>query len=147
MYLLDTNVLSEIARSRPHPNVLARFRAEPDAALFTSAICIEEIYFGIAAGPDGDMVRQRMESRALFRVAVLALDEAVAKVAGGQRGDWKVRGTPVGYRDGLIAATAQTHGLVLVTRNTRHFDHITGLRVENWFEPATPAAPEPPGIR
>jgi predicted nucleic acid-binding protein len=63
VYLLDTNTLSEIARSRPHPGVLARFRSEPDATLFTSAVCIEEIHFGIAAGPDGEMVRQRMESR------------------------------------------------------------------------------------
>ncbi len=147
MYLLDTNVLSEIARSRPHPDVLARFRAAPDAALFTSAICIEEIHFGIAAGPDGDMVRQRMESRVLFRVAVLALDDVVAKVAGALRGEWKVRGTPVGYRDGLIAATAQAHALILVTRNTRHFDHVGGLPIENWFEPAPPVAPEPPGDR
>ena len=75
-------VLSEIARRQPHPNVLARFRAEPDAALFTSVVCIEEIHFGIAAGPEGEMVRQRMESRVLFRVAVLTLDEATAKVAG-----------------------------------------------------------------
>ncbi len=147
MYLLDTNILSEIARSRPHPDVLSRFRTEPDAALFTSAICLEEIHFGIAAGPEGEMVRQRMESRALFRVAVLALDEAAAKVAGTLRGEWKVRGTPVGYRDGLIAATAKAHGLVLVTRNTRHFDHITGLRIENWFEPPPSGAPEPPVSR
>jgi predicted nucleic acid-binding protein len=135
VYLLDTNILSEVARSRPHPEVLARFRAQPDSALFTSAICIEEIYFGIAAGPDRDMVRQRMEDRALFRVTVLAFDKAAAELAGTLRGEWKLRGTPVGYRDGLIAATARHHGLVLVTRNARHFDHVTALRIENWFEP------------
>jgi len=40
----------------------------------------------------------------------------------------------VSYRDGLIAATAKDHDLTLVTRNVRHFDHVSGLRIENWFQ-------------
>ena len=87
------------------------------------------------AGPDGPMVQQRMESKVLHRVTVVALDAEIAKVAGAMRGEWKVRGTPVAYRDGLIAATAKAKGLVLVTRNVKHFNHIAGLSIENWFDP------------
>lgn len=134
MYLLDTNVLSEIGKNRPVPAVVGRFDSALAAALFTSVICLEEIHYGIRIGPDAESVRRRMETRVLYRVTILPLDEEIAKAAGALRGEWKVCGTPVGYRDGLIAATAKVRGLILVTRNVRHFDHVAGLSVENWFE-------------
>jgi len=134
VYLLDTNILSEIVKRHPNANVVRRFDVANDGDLFTSAICLEEIHFGIKASPDGEAVRQRMENRVLHRMAVVALDEEIAQVAGALRGEWKLRGTPVGYRDGLIAATAKADDLILVTRNVRHFDHVAGLQVENWFE-------------
>jgi len=59
------------------------------------------------------------------------------------RGEWKIAGTPVGYPDSLIAAATKANNLILVTRNVRHFDHVAGLTVENWFEP--PPAQEQPG--
>jgi predicted nucleic acid-binding protein len=107
LYLLDTNIVSEIGKRRPEPLVVARFESALDADLFVSAITVEEIYFGIEAGPDGEMVRQRMERKVLHRVGVVALDEETAKLAGKLRGEWKVRGTPVlprrvdcGHREG-----------------------------------------------
>ena len=75
-----------------------------------------------------------MEADVLPHLSVLALDAAAAILAGDLRAEWKTLGTPAGYRDGLIAATAKAHRLVLVTRNVRHFDHVSGLTVENWFE-------------
>jgi predicted nucleic acid-binding protein len=124
VYLLDTNILSEIAKSRPNSSVLARFRATADEQMFTSAVCIEEIHFGIRAGPHSELVRARMATKVLHRVTVLDFDEATAKVAGEMRGEWKLRGAPVGYRDGLIAATAKAHGLTLETRNSKRFDTL-----------------------
>lgn len=134
MYLLDTNILSELMRLRPNPLVEARFESDP-ARLFTSAICLEEIRFGAQSGPPGNRLWERAEADLLPSMRVLPVDEAVARRAGDLRAAWKAAGTPVGYPDGLIAATAQAHGLILVTRNVRHFDHIAGLTVENWFEP------------
>jgi tRNA(fMet)-specific endonuclease VapC len=78
----------------------------------------------------------------LPHLTVLALDEPLAVTAGDLRAEWKKRGTPVGYGDGLIAATANARKLILVTRNVRHFDHVAGLRVENWFEPLSSVASE-----
>jgi tRNA(fMet)-specific endonuclease VapC len=135
MYLLDTNILSEIIRTRPAPNVANRFEAASAEQLFTSVICLEEIRFGALIGPPGNRLWERAEAKGLSRVLLLPVDRMVALLAANLRADWKLRGTPVGYRDGLIAATAKAHDLVLVTRNVRHFDHVTGLKIENWFEP------------
>ena len=133
MYLLDTNILSELVRRLPDPRVESRFESEPER-LFTSVICLEEIRFGTRIGPPGNKLWERMEADVLPHLSVLALDAAAAILAGDLRAEWKTLGTPAGYRDGLIAATAKAHRLVLVTRNVRHFDHVTGLTVENWFE-------------
>jgi predicted nucleic acid-binding protein len=133
MYLLDTNILSELVRRLPDPRVEFRFESEPER-LFTSVICLEEIRFGTRIGPPGNKLWERMEADVLPHLTVLALDAAAAILAGDLRAEWKTLGTPAGYRDGLIAATAKAHRLVLVTRNVRHFDHVSGLTVENWFE-------------
>lgn len=133
MYLLDTNILSELIRRHPDPQVEARFETEP-AALLTSVICLEEIRFGARSGPPGNQLWERMEAEVLTHLVVLSFDVPAAIQAGDLRAEWKALGTPVGYRDGLIAATARLHGLILVTRNVRHFDHVVGLAVENWFE-------------
>lgn len=138
MYLLDTNVLSELMRQNPNPNVAARFESVSVEDLFTSVICIEEIRFGARIGPPGNQLWERAESQVLPFVTVLIFDEALARLAGDLRGEWKVQGTPAGYGDGLIAATATAHGLALATRNVKHFDHVAGLTVENWFEPPVP---------
>jgi tRNA(fMet)-specific endonuclease VapC len=137
MYLLDTNVLSELMRRNPNSHVEARFEFAPEP-LFTSVICIEEIRYGAGIGPVGNQLWERFAAKIRPCLGVLALDEPTVVLAADLRAEWTVRGTPVGYHDGLIAATARAHDLVLVTRNVRHFDHVTGLKIANWFEP--PAA-------
>lgn len=134
MYLLDTNILSELMRAQPNPCVEVRFESEPEP-LFTSVICVEEIRYGAKIAPPGNKLWDRFITDVRPHVTVLPLDEGVALRAGDLRAGWKTDGTPVGYRDGLIAATALAHSLTLVTRNVRHFDHVAGLKTENWFEP------------
>ena len=134
MHLLDTNILSELMKRQPSPKVAARFEAVPDDELFTSAICVEEIAFGARIAPPGNRIWDRFDGEVLRWLTVLDFDLNAALTGGALRGDWHRQGTPVGYADSLIAANARAYGLVLVTRNTRHFDHVTGLTVENWFE-------------
>ena len=134
MYLLDTNILSELIRREPNRQVLGRFEAIPDEQLFTSTICIEEIAFGASIAPVGNRIWERFETEVLPWVTVLDFDLNSALNAGPMRGRWKQRGTPVGYADSLLAATATAYGLILVTRNVRHFAHEPTLKVENWFE-------------
>ncbi len=133
MYLLDTNILSELVRRQPHGSVENRFSNETDE-LFTSVICIEEIRFGARAAPSGNRLWERFEIEIHPHISVLDIDETTAVIAGDMRAEWKRLGSPVGYRDGWIAATARRHDLIVVTRNVRHLAHIAGLRVENWFE-------------
>jgi predicted nucleic acid-binding protein len=113
----------------------ARFESE-QAALFTSAICVEEIRYEAKIVPAGNKLWERAKSDVLVHLTVLALDESLAIAAGDLRAEWKKQCTMAGYGDGLIAATARAKNLVLVTRYVRHFDHVLGLRVENWFGPA-----------
>ena len=135
MYLLDTNVMSEVVRRLPDPVVETRFQSET-RPLFTSVICLEEIRFGAMSGPPGNRLWERFSRDVLPTVTVLPLDVAIGRLAGDLRAEWKRNGTPVGYRDGLIAATAKALDYILVTRNVRHFDHVQGLTVENWFAAA-----------
>jgi predicted nucleic acid-binding protein len=134
VFLLDTNILSELVRRQPHPKVRARFEAAPNHNLFTSAICVEEIRFGCRLVPHGEAKWRAMLAKVLSRVTVLDFTYAAAIRAGELRAAWRQAGTPVGYEDGLIAAATLVAGLTLVTRNVRHFDHVSGLTVENWFE-------------
>jgi tRNA(fMet)-specific endonuclease VapC len=140
MYLLDTNVLSELMRVKPNAQVEARFESEREG-LFTSAICVEEIRYGAMIAPPGNRLWERAEANVLPYLTVLPLDEALALAAADLRAEWKRQGTPVAYGDGLIAATAKGKNLILVTRNARHFSHVAGIKIENWFELAPPPAP------
>jgi tRNA(fMet)-specific endonuclease VapC len=134
MYLLDANILSELIRRLPNPQVESRFESEP-APLFSSVICLQELRYGAGIAPAGNRLWERIEADVLPHVTVVPLDRQAGLLAGDLRAQWKINGTPVAYRDGLIAATALAQQFVLVTRNVRHFDHIAGLRMENWFEP------------
>lgn len=140
MYLLDTNILSELIRLRPDPRVEARFEVEPEA-LLTSVICVEEIRYGAKIGPPGNKLWERSQAEVFPRLTILPLDEALAIAAADLRAEWKRQGTPLAYADGLIAATAKGKNLILVTRNVGHFHHVAGLTVEKWFEPPPPSAP------
>lgn len=139
MYLLDTNVLSELMRMKPNAHVEERFESEK-GELFTSAICVEEIRYGAMIGPPGNRLWERARADLFPHLTVIAFDEFLAIPAGDLRAEWKKLGTPAGYGDGLIAATAKARHLILVTRNVRHFARIAGLKVENWFEAAPSSA-------
>ena len=138
MYLLDTNILSELIRARPHQIVAARFQSLPAGEQFMSVISLEEIRFGALTGPSGNRLLERTQSLVLPRVSVAGVDQGIALLAASIRADRKRQGKPVGYADGLIAATAKHRGLILAMRNVRDFDDVAGLNVENWFDPPEP---------
>jgi len=140
MYLLDTNVLSELIKRDPSPLVVGRFEAAAERTLYTSVICVEEIAFGVRIAPPQNRIWERFEAQVLPWVTVLDLDLNSALASSALRGQAQRQGQPPSYADSLIAGTCQAYGLTLVTRNTRHFDHFNELTTENWFEPPHPAA-------
>lgn len=129
-FLLDTNVVSEIARRRPERAVMAWFEATADAQLHLSVLTLGEIRKGVDGLPAGARrtkltVWLEAELPAWFGNRLLPIDAAVADRWGRVLAASK-RSLPA--IDSLIAATALVHGLALVTRNTEDFD-IPGLTV------------------
>lgn len=133
MYILDTNVISELRKARKtHPNVKKWAQSLPSASLCISAISLLELEIGIllVARRDkeqGSILRAWMDGHVLptFSGRILAIDAAVA-----QRCATLHVPNPRSDRDALIAATALVHGLTVATRNVADFEQ-TGVSVVN----------------
>lgn len=137
MYLLDTNVVSELRRRKPHGGVLAWLRGVADAHLHLSAVTIGEIQSGIELARVTDPAKAEDLEAWLERVAaaynILAMDARTFRQA--------ARLMPRQGRhlsgDAMIAATAHVHGLAVVTRNVRDFAPF-GIRIVDPFTPHQP---------
>lgn len=122
-FLLDTNVVSELARRRPADQVLEFLVRQPDVWL--SVITMHEIAYGIEKARDG-VRRAQLEAwlahtTVRFAGRILPLDRETAERAGRLRAIVESQGRPSGVLDTMIAAAAAVRGLVLATRNTAHF--------------------------
>ncbi len=134
-YLADSNILSDFIRGG-YADLRARMAEElARQTVVTSAICRAELRFGQSA-LDAPDKRRRMIDLCLQQVPALPWTDAVADAYGPLAHKLRQLGRPIGAMDTLIAAHALAEGLVLVTHNTRHFDGVEGLRVEDWA--ATP---------
>ena len=125
MYLLDTNVVSELRRPRPHPSVIEWIRAVPAEQLQLCAVTIGEIQAGIEITREQDPVRAEeleawLDDRVLDGFDVLALDAPAFR-------EWARlmhRQSDTLIQDAMIAAVAVVHGLTVVTRNVRDFEQL-----------------------
>ena len=133
MWLFDTNVLSEVIRKRPDPGLIKRLREVAPADCLSSVICRYELRYGAFLREDGPVFWSKLEMQILPLVRWIAMDSAVSDRAGAMAATLEREGKQIGLHDVLIAATAIEYDLTLVTRNTRHFARLAGLRVENWF--------------
>ncbi|MGB5571146.1 MAG: type II toxin-antitoxin system VapC family toxin [Sedimenticolaceae bacterium] len=147
MILLDTNVVSEVMKTRPAETVVAWLNGQDSEKLYVSAITIGEIACGLRILPDGKRrsgLRERFErfvalafdQRALaFDQRALAYDESAARIYGELMGDRKELGLPMSVPDGQIAAIARLNHLAVATRNVVDFENC-GIEVINPFEVA-----------
>lgn len=129
IYLLDTNVISELVKKTPDPHVLQWLQTVDLLAI--SAITVEEVRFGQAWQPNTGKLA--LVSALIDQLhTVYAVTASIAARAGVLRGQFQAQGISRTSPDMLIAATAQEHQLVLVTRDVRDFTGC-GVQVMNPF--------------
>ncbi len=143
MFLLDTNVISELTKPRPDAGVVDWMDDCDEDRMFISAITIAEIRYGIERLPQGkrrsDLTAWLADDLpARFEGRVLPVDARVGDWWGQVMARGRAAGRPVGIMDAFIAATAECHDLSLVTRNVTDFAPL-GLRtVDPWHGPLAP---------
>ena len=137
MYLLDTNIVSELRKPRPHGGAVAWLQSTEDADLHLSAVTLGEIQAGVELTRDQDAAKAAEIEAWLELVAqsysVLPMDGAAFRA-------WARlmhRRSDTSYEDAMIAATAAVHNLTVVTRNVADFERF-GVRVLNPFKTAKP---------
>jgi predicted nucleic acid-binding protein len=131
--LVDTNVLSELARPRPNASVVRWFAEQDQIQL--SVVTLEELAFGVARmkGREHAHLARWLDALLAARPPILDVTPAIARASGELRAAREARGRRVAMADMLIAATALAHGLTLVTRNVRDFDSC-GVNLFDPFE-------------
>jgi len=131
MYLLDTNTL--IYFFKQQGQVAAHLKNIAASQIAIPAVVLFELEYGVLRSTRPEQQRKGMDA-ALKVYQTLSFDGKAAKSAAWIKHTLEAAGTPIGHFDLLIAATALAHELTLVTRNTREFERVPGLRVENWFD-------------
>ncbi|WP_433664991.1 type II toxin-antitoxin system VapC family toxin [Nocardia sp. CA-128927] len=132
-YLIDTNVLSEVMRPKPAPAVLDWFTRARLADQWMSVITIGELRRGVALlRHRGGIARAEKFEQAIADIETRHGDRILPVTTEVVRVWARISVRPIDIADGLIAATAVTHGLAVVTRNVKHFEE-TGAAVINPF--------------
>ncbi len=121
MYLLDTNIVSELRRQRPNTDVVAWLRRVPDGDLHLSAVTIGEIQAGIELTRAQDAAKAAALESWLNQLAATYNVHAMDAVCFRQWARFMHRQSDTVTEDAMIAATATVHALTVVTRNTRDF--------------------------
>ena len=137
-WLLDTNVLSEIRRLKPEPNVLAFINGYPLAELYISIVTLAELRFGIGQLSIGSARRAELDQwltrtiRPMFDRRVLPVTEDIMLRWRILMEDGRKTGHTYSQPDVMIAATALEHGLTVVTRDRSDFDKAGVLVFNPW---------------
>ena len=135
MYLLDTDILSNLLKRTPSMALIAKLASVPVEQKFTSSVTLGELIYGAhRLGPRSQMLLERLDDVLRPNLPILPFDTAAARRYGEVRADLERRGTPLGDADLRIGAIALARELTMVTGNVRHFERIPGLSVENWLQ-------------
>jgi tRNA(fMet)-specific endonuclease VapC len=128
-YLLDTNICIYIINERPQ-HVLRRFLTEKIGDIGISSISAAELAYKVAKS--GSAKNQQALAKFLSPLEISSFGEDAFWQYGTLRALLESLGTPIGSLDTLIAAHALALGATLVTNNTREFERVPNLHLENW---------------
>jgi toxin FitB len=136
-FLIDTNVISEWVKPHPDMGVVSWLAEVDEDRVFISVVSLAELRHGIermAAGRRRDRLDEwlRNELPLRFEGRVLPIEETVADSWGRIVTRSEDMGRPMGVMDAFIAATAEAHGLTLVTRNKSHFKPVLQELLNPW---------------
>ena len=130
-YMLDTNMC--IYAQKNISQVIEKIKNNFQYGVAISSITLAELEFGVQASANIEK-----NTIALYKflsiIEILDFDSSAATEYGKIRADLKRKGTPIGNMYMLIAAHAKSEDLIVVTHNTREFERVEGLQLEDWFE-------------
>lgn len=129
-YLLDTNICIYLIKTHP-PEMLEKFKKHRPQDVAISIITLFELEYGVEKSQQQHRAQKALE-QFLLPLNILDLDRAAASEAAIIRAQLERNGTTIGPYDTLIAGQARSQALTLVTNNTREFERINGLTLENW---------------
>lgn len=137
MIVLDTNVVSALMRRDPNPKVVAWLDGLPAESVWTTAITVFEVQFGLALLTPGRRRRQLEEAfaRALdedLEHRILPFDHSAAQSAAAMAAKKRRAGRAVEIRDALIAGIVAARKASLATHNTRHFEGLDLTLLDPW---------------
>lgn len=130
MFLLDTNTLIYLFKQQGQ--VAAHLQRRPAREIFIPSVVLFELEYGVLRSTRPAQQRVGIDL-ALKAYGVVGMDYASAKAAAWIKHTLEVTGTPIGPCDLLIAGIALANDMRLVTRNTREFECVPGLRLEDWY--------------
>ena len=135
-YLLDTCIMSELVKPLPNNQVLEWLNETSSESLFLSVLTIGEVQKGLSKLPKSKKKKQLTAWLSIllqdYKERLLPIDLLVAENWGRIQGEAEKTGTPLSTLDGLIAATAHTYNLTVVTRNESDFKPATVPIVNPW---------------
>ena len=134
MYLFDTDVLSNIVKRNPSQTLLRKIQKLPKELQYTSSINIGEIHYGANRSSRKEQIIEAFEERVFPSVHIVGFDETSGKLFGELKAALEKQGIVCSEPDLRIASIAIQHDFVLITGNTKHFEKISGLSIENWIE-------------
>ena len=130
-HLLDTDICSHLIKVGPLA-ALVRLEQIKEGSAHMSAVTWGELLFGCGLRPEAVALSARVRAFAEV-VEPLSLDREVADHYADIRCHLQRKGTPIGSNDMWIAAHARSNNLVMVTHNTREFERVPGLKLEDWL--------------
>ncbi len=136
-YLLDTCVISELVKTKPNKKVVSWITKNDEVNFYLSSLTFGELYKGISKLPVSKRRKKlsqwiEHDLKERFTGKIFDIDLLVAKTWGEVQGASEAAGTPMSAIDGLIAATALTHDLTVVTRNVTDMQQSGATLLNPW---------------
>ena len=130
-YMLDTNICIYIIKHKPE-KVFKELQKHDPSEVCISSVTYAELIHGVEKSAAIEKNRLAL-ALLLANIEIMNFDVNAANCYGKIRADLEKKGTPIGTMDMLISAHAKSENLIVVTHNTREFERIEGLQLEDWY--------------